>query len=257
MPVSTCRDSHDRTRGSPRGSAKGPAFYARRAALSGAIIAGQLSIVLIALYSNERGAAQPPERRLVAIDISAATEPSLPAAPAKQTRVSPLRTMQLVRRENTMPALPPPEGSGSRSSCAMTAVVARAISTSPNAMAALAALPAGLRTEADAVMLWNGEWLLQDEPISLTTAAPEHPMEPLKQVVLDAVRTMPPECLEVETSGPQLIPIAEPGRTTMLVVGSGRWRWSSLTAELGNPTAAQQAVQAGVWWPVGFPFTGN
>ena len=50
----------------------------------------------------------------------------------------------------------------------------------------------------------------------------------LKRVVTEAILALPVDCQGVETAGPQLIPIPEPGRTTMVVIGSGLWRWSDL-----------------------------
>jgi hypothetical protein len=95
-------------------------------------------------------------------------------------------------------------------------------------MAALAALPVGLRTEADAVMLWNGSWQPDNAPVLASFTASEGPLEPVKNVVLTALNASPADCLNVEIIGPQIIPVQEPGRTTMLVVGSGVWRWSSV-----------------------------
>ena len=243
------------------GRERDAAFYARRAGLSGAIIAGHVMLFLWVLYWSGLAATPKPMRQLVSFDISAAAKPSAPARKARVPRVAPERMVQALRPESTVSVPPTASGSGSGAGCAMAAAIARAITENPDAMAALAALPPDLRTEADAVMLWNGEWTPDDEPSLLSFFAPEHPpehpMEPLKQVVMATLRAAPLECQDTEVTGPQLIPVAEPGRTTMLVVGSGNWRWSALLDPLyETPVALQELAGEGLW-PLVFPPTGN
>lgn len=257
MPAFTIRSRSPAPSGFRHGAVKNPAFYARRAALSGAIVGGHLLVVLWALYSGGVITVPKVEQRLVSVDISVATEQSLPAKPAKAPRISPDRAVQLLLTESTLPMPPTAAGSGTGEGCAMAATVAQAIVESPDAMAALASLPSGLRTKADAVMLWNGTWMPDDEQSTVPFLAPNHPMQPVRRVVLEALRASPPECQNVETAGPQLIPIAEPGRTTMLVVGSGVWRWSSMIDPLTDAPSELGELQAGSLWPLKFPPTGN
>ncbi len=202
------------------------AFYARRVPLSGAIIAGHVLLLLCVLSLG--WTVHPPvaERRLTVIEVSAAQVPSTPARPTTTPQVAPVQQVELL--PSALPLLAAASGGGEATGCAMTMVVARAIAANPEAMAALAALPPDLRTEADAVMLWNGTWLPIDEPPVVSLTPPEDLLGPLKQVVIEALAATPVECRDADTIGPQFIPIQEPGRTTMLVVGSGVWRWSSV-----------------------------
>ena len=224
--------SRIKSQGKQRGFSVGPerdlAFYARRLVLSGSIATGHILLLVAVLSSGWNMAAPAAERRLAVIDVSVGHEPSTPARPAKMPQVSPVKQIVLLPSEVAVPMLSAASGSGDGSGCAMTAVVARAITENPEAMAELAALPPELRTEADAVMLWNGTWLPVDEPPMFSLTPPEDPLGALKKVVIAALAATPIECLDVEAIGPQLIPIQEPGRTTMLVVGSGVWRWSSV-----------------------------
>lgn len=114
---------------------------------------------------------------------------------------------------------------GQSGGCALAARSAEAIARDPAAMAELAALAPAYRTSADAVMLWNGEWLA-DTPGSI--ASPATPS--LRRVVEQVVAEASPECRAEPTNGPQFIAIPEQGRTTTLVIGSGAWRWSDLLA---------------------------
>ena len=202
------------------------AFYARRVPLSGAIIAGHVLLLLCVL--NLGWTVYPPatEKRLTVFEVSAAQVPSTPARPTRTPQVAPVQQVELL--PSALPMLAAASGGGEGTGCAMAMVVARAITTNPEAMAALAVLPRDLRTEADAVMLWNGTWLSIDEPPVVSLTSPEDLLGPLKQVVIDALVASPVECRDADTIGPQFIPIQEPGWTTMLVVGSGVWRWSSM-----------------------------
>ena len=131
-------------------------------------------------------------------------------------------------------SIAPPDAGGA-GGCALASVMAAAIAKDPAAMAELAALPPAYRTAADAVMLWNGEWLTI---ASGSTALPVAPS--LRRAVEQAVAEAKPECSGAMMSGPQFLAIPEPGRVTTLVIGSGAWRWSELvtsdTSCLGTAT---------------------
>lgn len=183
---------------------------------------------------------------IAAIDIS--SDLSKPEAPARPTAVPPKagkRTIVLLRtsasEEEAAPA-----GTGNGEGCSVGSAIGAAIAADPDAMEELAALPAGSRTEADAVMLWNGAWPgVASEPLE---QLPQQPVPALKRVVTDAVLALPVDCRDVQTTGPQLIPIQEPGRTTMLVIGSGVWRWAMLLDPPMDPqTSEPQRQSLGDW----------
>ena len=83
------------------------------------------------------------------------------------------------------------------------------------------------------------------------------PIPALKRVVTDTVLALPAECQEVQTAGPQLIPIPEPGRTTMVVIGSGLWRWSSLLEPPIDPGTTGLTNQSIDEWLASFGLSGN
>lgn len=138
------RDSGKNSLGGQRGFSVGPehdlAFYGRRFTLCGAIAISHILLLVVVLYSGRNVKAPAKERRLAVIDVSAAQEPSTPARPAKTPQISPVKRVELLPSEMTVPMLPAASGSGDGAGCAMTAAVARAIAESPEAMAALAAL---------------------------------------------------------------------------------------------------------------------
>ena len=231
---------------------------ARRAMLIVAIIATHLALGLWILLGGSDFAAARKPQSLIAIDIS--SNVPKPDAPAKKAVVPPVpdkRKIALLPSKLTIEAAPPASGSGSGSGCSVATAVAAALIADLPAMAELAALPAEVRSEADAVMLWNGSWLdvtpeaqrqltLTQTPTQLQVPGQTQTQIPeLKRVVTDTVLALPAECQGVETAGPQLIPIPEPGRTTMVVIGSGVWRWSDL---IELPAADQADDQTGDSW---------
>lgn len=127
----------------------------------------------------------------------------------------------------------PLEADASAGGCALAREVGQAIGQNPAAMAELDALPPNIRTSADAVMLWNGQWLDPGiMPAGIDTGS-------LRGVVEQVVAHASPECREAKASGPQFLPVPEGDRTVMIVVGSGTWRWADLIAPPADcpPTA--------------------
>ena len=225
-------------------------YYLGRGTLFLAIVAAHLLVLwLVLVLTGFTGRAPARAKSLAVFDVSEVEKPDAPAKPAEQVQVSKIQPQLLVPTVLTIAAPPAAAGSGTGQGCGMAGVLAKGISESPEAMAAVAALPKEVRSEADAVMLWNGAWLdtgqgsvLSAVPV-LSELTGQDPVTALKTVILATLAAAPAECREVTSLGPQFIPIAEPGRTTMLVIGSGAWRWSSLIEPELDPLATQGADQ--------------
>ena len=236
-----------------RGSARGePLFDYRRAIIAAGVAVGHLALFWLVLRLS--GLVVPlvsPDRTLITVEIADVPAASAPAKPAPVLPVPVSNPPVLLPSAIMVPARPTASGSGVGAGCGMAGVVGRAIAADPAAMAALAAVPAGVRTDADAVMLWNGGWLDVGgaPPLSLLpTMFQSDPLSALKQTVVAALAASPPDCRDLSVSGPQLIPIVEPGRTTMLVIGSGIWKWTDLIDPAVVPPDAGVLASSG---PVG------
>ena len=231
-------------------AARDSRYYLRRGTLLLTIVAAHLLVLwLVLLLTAFTGRAPARAKTLAVFDVSEVEKPDAPAEPAEQVRVSKVQPQLLVPTTLTIDAPPAAAGSGTGQGCGMAGLLAKGISESPEAMAAVAALPKEVRSETDAVMLWNGTWLdtgqasvLSAVPV-LSAMTGQDPVTALKTVILATLAAAPPECREVESLGPQFIPIAETGRTTMLVIGSGAWRWSSLIEPDADPLATAGADQ--------------
>ena len=225
-----------------------------------AIIYALLILAAWTLMSGRNLSAARRISNLAAIDISRdVPEPDAPAKPAIVPPVPDSHMVALIPTKLLVEAAPPVAGSGTGQGCSVANAVSAALIADKDAMAELAALPGDVRSDADAVMLWNGAWLDTDPATQMQMAST--PIPALRRAVSDAVLALPAECQEVEMAGPQLLPIPEPGRTTMVVIGSGVWRWSSLIDLPLDPSldtkTTDPAAQSPGDWKASLGLSGN
>ena len=210
------------------------AHRVRRIVLLAAIIA--VHCLIIALLISQSPAERKSEANgetLITISSAsgdrAATEaqkPELPRAAVRAPLPPPLIPMPSLSAE-----APETGGAagvqGGGSACQLTADAALAIQQDPMAMAELAALPPGVRSEADAVMVWSGVWFDQ-APAAVVSIGAGTPAGGLHLAIERIVAAAPAQCRDEDIVGPVFIPIPEGERTIMLAIGSGVWRWSAL-----------------------------
>jgi hypothetical protein len=84
---------------------------------------------------------------------------------------------------------------------------------------AVASIPREHRSISNGVMLWNGRWM---------NLGPSG--GPIRAAIRDFVLAAPERCREEAVSGPSLLAIESSPESTILVLGSGLWRWSDLLA---------------------------
>lgn len=203
----------------------------RRGLVLLAVVAGH--VLLVALLLLARGAPTPVpvatglQLFVLSAKSGASASPVAPKqtdAPAPPPRPSPI----------VLPVSPPKTGGGAAGSaagaasateggCAITNTIGSAIESDPLAVAALLALPPEALSKADAVNLWNGQWLQVPAPDGTDSLAGIH------VIVEQAFVESPTGCVEATLSGPQFIYVKAGDRTISLVVGSGNWRWADLT----------------------------
>lgn len=211
------------------------AHRVRRIVLLAAIIA--VHCLIIALLISQSPAERKSEANgetLITISSAsgdrAATEAqkpvALPPAAVRAPVPPPLIPMPSLSAE--MPEIGGAAGvQGGGSACQLTADAALAIQHDPVAMAELAALPPGVRSEADAVMVWNGVWFDQAPAVAVSLGAGA-PAGGLHLAIERIVAAAPARCRDEDIVGPVFVPIPEGDRTIMLAIGSGVWRWSAL-----------------------------
>lgn len=107
--------------------------------------------------------------------------------------------------------------------CGLTDVIAANLIADQTALAELTAYPPALRSVSNAIQLWNGEWLR-------TTAGNEPAMPAVRRVISEAVSEGPEACQKASLQGPRFVFVNPVGKEpTILVIGSGEWRWTDLT----------------------------
>lgn len=197
----------------------------KRAALALAI-ASLHGLALILLFTSPK----PPHHDAVLERVM--TIVARPAAAVRAVPQPPSPSVPLDRVEVTVapPTITiasdaaPSSITGQRSTdedCDIERGVADTLARDPAARAAFAAIgPA--RAETGAVNLWNGDWVTPPDPDDAAR------LSALRPGVRTAVAAATRACADTEQVGPRLIPIAGQVRPTLLVIGSGRWRWHDL-----------------------------
>lgn len=215
----------------------------RRAALLLAIAAAHLAVILWLI--TRAPAKEPRLAEVTALTLIApGKDPPAPRPEPRPAKPQPVRLPSPLSdklRPLVVPAdaaAQPSLAASSSGGCDLATAAATAIVQDPAAMAELAALPAGVRTEADAVMLWNGDWLQLTAPNAANVAVPLD--SALRRTIEGVVTAAAPECLAADVLGPLFISVPEGPRTTMLVVGSGGWHWADLLKP--PPVCAANAV---------------
>lgn len=192
-------------------------------------------LLFVWLASQQQRAEAPRSDAVAVIGLSPEQMPAPPKQP-KVRPVTPAKLHPMIELEPllstdlaTMTADPAiSDSAGAAGGCAMTDQIRSAIMADPAALAELAALPAGLRTDADAVMLWNGQWFDPGTPPDGV------PGGALRTLIERLVAAAPLECRVTPWTGPQFIAIPQGARSTMLVVGSGAWKWQDLIEQAQN-----------------------
>ncbi|MBP2157468.1 MULTISPECIES: hypothetical protein [Asticcacaulis] len=110
--------------------------------------------------------------------------------------------------------------------CDVTQQLAQAFGASPEVRQGIAAIPANGRSVANAVMLWDGHWAEGTQAGGMAV---------LRALLVKAVVSSRPECLQAQNQGPVLFLIPDNQTTVVLAIGSGQWRWADVLAP-SSPT---------------------
>jgi hypothetical protein len=107
------------------------------------------------------------------------------------------------------------------SACDLTRWLQAALQDDPRVRDALARIPRPARSVANAIMLWDGAWVA---PRATATVD----LETVRRAVINGVSAAPEACKSQIAQGPELLSLTDETGTTVVVVGSGIWRWAEL-----------------------------
>jgi hypothetical protein len=118
--------------------------------------------------------------------------------------------------------------------------VKNSIEADPDAMTSALNAPPENRSIAEAVVIWNGDWIQ-------AASTPDAPLSPAREAVERSVATMSEDCLNEPIIGPRLVPFPTATGTMFLVFGSGNWRWRDVADDVPLSTpASKQGTQPGL-----------
>lgn len=127
-------------------------------------------------------------------------------------------------------AAPVSQTADSVSTCQMTEQMQARLAADPQVLAALALIPREARSVANALMLWDGAWVGTDKRETAQA------LVILQAAIGAAIETASPDCRSQPVLGPRLLAIADASGATLLVIGSGAWRWDDLlTSQAPRP----------------------
>ena len=121
-----------------------------------------------------------------------------------------------------LPPLPTSQPADSASTCQMVAILETALTEDATVTAALAEVPRKARSVANAIMLWDGDWV---EPSALGEG---RALPPIQAAIISIIQGAPADCHAQIVLGPRLISIPDARGATLLALGSGAWKWEDL-----------------------------
>lgn len=123
-------------------------------------------------------------------------------------------------------ASPNAVGLGAGGDCSLADAVSQALERNVDAKAALARIPPQSRSVANAVMLWDGDWIASERvggPVALNS---------VQKAIAETLDSASAECRLRSESGPSFLIVRGSPDTIVLAVGSGAWRWSDLLTDV-------------------------
>ncbi len=227
----------------PFGNAKA-CFRKRALGATLAVHAGLLALLLVPLHDPAR----PAGNALVMFDVSGPDRS--PPKPQKLRQPRPVPPTPPEPVVVPPPPLPTPnavvvalleqaDSSASGSACDLTGPVQTALQTSQDVMASLPKVPRDQRSVANAIMVWNAQWLTPDSKFQPTA------FNAIRDVVAGTVAAASDACRLQPQGGPRLIVLPGPAENVVLALGSGTWRWQDVLDTARPADAPIQVADAG------------
>jgi hypothetical protein len=241
-----------RAAGSPLEAAGNAGMIAlpRRARLASLVLAIGLQAALIAVILGIAPVTTRPRDRSIAVfDIGATVSAASSVGPPQPRSASGRPRASSGPATRVAAPLPPSDSTAASvleesaaadagNVCDIGATLQVTLQSSDTVRASLAAIPAADRSVANAIMVWNNDWLTFDTaPISDSIAA-------IRDVIAQTIAGAAAECRLQPQIGPQLVLVAGGQGTTVLAFGSGTWRWHDLieSPSLDPPDQASGAI---------------
>lgn len=210
---------------------------------------GIVHVLALLMVLVPSGAASPPAKvsNLVTFDSSvtapaqaAASKPKQPKVvpPQPKTRVlvpPPLIELPIVTPQ-VVSLLEQADAQAAAGGCDLTAPVQAALQSSRAVQQELPRIPAERRSVANAIALWNQDWVEPDAQLKAEVLAT------IRGAIATTIEAASDACRAQPQGGPRLIYLSGSGKasaeTTILALGSGAWTWQQI-ADTAQPDAIQ------------------
>jgi hypothetical protein len=176
------------------------------------------------------------------------TAPVAPAAPAPPAPADPIKPRSVLAIVSDILSIPLPEHSATPTplapapspvmaraiaqasgapgaACDIAGAVETALRADPVTHGAVLLIPTKAGAAANAVMLWNGQWIAPGEVGGAAA------FDTLRIAIRQIVAAAQPECRDAEIVGPRFMLIPDGGATLVVVFGTASWRWSELLVD--------------------------
>jgi hypothetical protein len=139
--------------------------------------------------------------------------------PAPSTDLAPISVIGAATRPRVALA-----GIPSDDPCHYAQVLQTALQGDDEVRRALALIPRASRSVANAIMVWNGQW------VPVPGSGGDGSLAPVRAAIVNSLASTSAECLTRVNTGPLFVTIPGFPDTTVLALGSGQWRASDLIA---------------------------
>lgn len=172
--------------------------------------------------------------------------PTTPAPLLQVAEIDPVQNLPDVSpvADISVPEMPVTIGGG----CDLTQPVQDALRQNVAVRRQLPAIPADRRSVANAIVMWNVNWIDAEAAPAPAQAA----FATIRQTITQVVTASSADCRNQLQRGPRLLYLpGTAGKTMVLALGSGQWTWQQLVD--GRPLPAE-VVAAGLAPPPAAPF---
>lgn len=207
----------------------------RYLALGIALVLHAAALMFLILHRNHSVVPIDPHGTLDVISLTASAPARPPPPPTLPSRIIHETALKLQLRiaSHADPGAPASATSG----CTPLEEVRDSIIGDSVAIASALNSPPETKSIAEAVVIWNGDWI---HAAGNATA----PLAPARAAIERSVATMSQECLDEQIAGPRLIPLPASTGTLFLVFGSGTWKWQDVSDDIAiTATARMRTLQ--------------
>lgn len=196
-------------------------------------ISVHVALLAMLLFAPQGSRSLPVTSAISMIDVAAPPGPAQPATPPQPKPVPPTPPLPVIVPPPAVPLPLPSElavalldqstAQASGGACDLTAPVQEALRTSLPVQAALPTLPRPSRSVANAVMIWDADWVIFTDETGVSVR------DTIRDAIAGTIAIASEECRLQPQGGPRLLilPLGDT-QTIVLALGSGQWRWQDL-----------------------------